>query len=120
MLKISDRLHRIQTSVARMRGLIATFGSNTRGNVAMMTALAAVPMLAGIGCVVDYTMASMVRTKLQAIADSATLATVSNNSPIVASAKTSGTVTNGNAYATNFFNAGAGSVNSAVTNLTPT
>ena len=119
MPEIRENLPQSRTPVVRLRALIAAFASNTRGNIAMMTALAAIPMLAGVGCVVDYTMASMVRTKLQGIADAATLATVSNNSPIVASAKTSGNVTNGNAYATNFFNAGAASVNSSVTSVTP-
>lgn len=119
MPEIRGKLLRMRTPAARMRALIAAFASNTRGNVAMMTGLAAIPMLAGVGCVVDYTMASMMRTKLQAVADAATLATVSNNSPIVASAKTSGNVNNGNTYATNFFNAGVASVSSAVTSITP-
>jgi Flp pilus assembly protein TadG len=119
MVKMSNKLLRISAPAARARALIASFATNTRGNVAIMTALAAVPMLAAVGCVVDYTMASMVKTKLQALADAATLATVSNNSPVVASARTSGTVTNGNAYATNFFNAGLSSMSTAVTGVTP-
>ena len=52
-------------------------------------------------------MASMIKTKLQAAADAATLATISNNSPILATAKTmtgNGTVTGGSTYVQNFFN----------------
>ncbi|MBV8836595.1 MAG: pilus assembly protein [Alphaproteobacteria bacterium] len=98
---------------------LAAFRRDRRGNVAIITALAMVPMIAAIGCVIDYTFASMVRTKLQAAADAAALATVSVNSPIVASAKNSGSVTNGNTYATNFFNADvtaiANAANMAVT-----
>ena len=67
------------TLVALALTLVAAFATDRRGNVAMMTALAALPMLAGVGCVIDYTMASMVKTKLQGIADAATLATVSNH-----------------------------------------
>jgi len=103
-----------------MRALVCDFRQNTRGNVAIMSALAFLPFLAAVGCVVDYTMASMVKTKLQAVADSATLATVSNNSPIVASAKTSGTVTNGATYLTNFFKANVASFNTSITSITPT
>ncbi len=47
---------------------------NTRGNVAVITALAMLPMIAAVGCVVDYTTATMIKTKLQAAADAASLA----------------------------------------------
>jgi len=94
--------------LARMRTLIANFRLNRRGNVAVITAVAALPMIGVIGCVVDYTTAAMIRTKLQAAADSATLATVSVNSSVVAAAKQmsgSGTVSGGSTFATSFFNA---------------
>src|SRR5437660_493778 len=105
MINIFGKWNRVDVAAARLRALVSEFGSNTRGNVAIVSALAALPLLAAVGCAVDYSMASMVRTKLQAAADAATLATVSINSPITVSAKTNGTVTAGNAYATNFFNA---------------
>lgn len=41
-------------------------------------------MMVGAGCVVDYTTAAMVRTKLQAAADTASLATVSLRSSVIA------------------------------------
>ncbi|HMK79494.1 MAG TPA: TadE/TadG family type IV pilus assembly protein [Xanthobacteraceae bacterium] len=110
----------IRAGVFAARRQLAAFRRDKRGNVAIITALAAIPMLAAIGCVIDYTYASMVKTKLQAAADSATLATVSNNSPIVASAKTSGTVTNGVTYAKNFFNADVTAItNSGNMNIAP-
>jgi Flp pilus assembly protein TadG len=92
----------------RARARIADFKSSTRGNVAVICGIAALPVISATGCVVDYSMASMIRTKLQAAADAAALATVSYNSPIVATTKTmsgSGSVSGGLTYATNFFSA---------------
>jgi Flp pilus assembly protein TadG len=110
---------------ARLRSLIVQFRSNRRGNVAVITALCALPLIAGIGCVIDYTTASLVKTKLQAAADAAALATVSVNSSVVATAKgmtSGGTVSGGSTFATNFFNANlnASPANVGYTNLTPT
>ncbi len=99
---------RLSARFARLRVLFANFQSNNRGNVAIITALAALPMMAAIGCVIDYSNASMIRTKLQAAADAAALATVSVNSPVIATAKgmsSGGTVSGGSTYASNFFSA---------------
>src|SRR5271167_923263 len=93
---------------ARTRALISDFRSNRRGNVAVITALATLPMIAAVGCVIDYTDATMIKTKLQAAADAAALATVSVNSSAVTTAKQmsgSGTVSGGSTYTANFFNA---------------
>jgi len=93
---------------AQLRTLIGAFRANKRGNVAIICAVAAIPLISGVGCVVDYSYASMVKTKLQAAADAATLATVSINSPVAATAKAmsgNGTVSGGSTYAQNFFNA---------------
>ena len=95
-------------SAKPLRILAANFRANSRANVAIITGIAAIPMVSAVGCVVDYSMASMIRTKLQAAADAATLATVSKNSPIVTTAKTmvgNGSVSGGSTYATNFFGA---------------
>ena len=110
---------------ARLRSSIAQFRSNKRGNVAVITALCALPLIAAIGCVIDYTTASLVKTKLQAAADAAALATVSVNSSVVTTAKgmsSGGTVSGGSTFATNFFNANlnASPANVGYTNLTPT
>ena len=99
---------RLSARIARLRVLFANFQSNSRGNVAVITALAALPMMAAIGCAIDYSNASMIRTKLQAAADAAVLATVSVNSPVVATSKGmtgNGTVSGGSTYAANFFSA---------------
>src|SRR6202035_1116760 len=109
------------TRTKRLARRASRFVASRRGNVAVTVAVAALPMLSAVGCGIDFALASMVKTKLTAAADAATLATVSNNSPIVASAKSSGSVTGGNTYATNFFSAGA---NTTISNfnlsVTPT
>src|SRR5208282_2308206 len=99
---------RLSARFARVWTLFGNFRSDSRGNVAIITALAALPMMAAIGCVIDYSNASMIRTKLQAAADAAALATVSINSPVIATAKgmsSGGTVSGGSTYASNFFSA---------------
>src|SRR5208282_43826 len=99
---------RFNARFARLRVLTANFQSNNRGNVAVISALAALPMMAAVGCAIDYSNASMIRTKLQAAADAAALATVSFNSPIITTAKNmtaNGTVSGGSTYATSFFTA---------------
>ena len=109
---------------ARLLSLIARFRSNKRGNVAVITALCCLPLIAAVGCVIDYTTASLVKTKLQAAADAAALATVSVNSSVVTTAKgmsSNGNVSGGSTFATNFFNANlnASPANVGYTNLTP-
>jgi Flp pilus assembly protein TadG len=110
---------------ARLRALVSNFRFDGRGNVAVISALAALPMVAAAGCAIDYTTASMVKTKLQAAADAASLATVSINSSVVTTAKNmsgSGTVSGGSTFATNFFNANLTNApeDMGYTNLTPT
>src|SRR5580698_4524174 len=99
---------KMQAISTRLQALISGFLANRRGNVAVITALSAIPIISAIGCVVDYSMATMIKTKLQAAADAATLAAVSSNSPVVATAKAmtgNGTVTGGQTYTQNFFDA---------------
>jgi Flp pilus assembly protein TadG len=121
MLKLFENSVPIPAAAARIRAFASDFRSNTRGTVATIAALAAIPLFAAVGCVIDYSMASMVKTKLQAAADAATLATISTNSPIVASAKLNGNVSGAPAYATNFFNAGAAAITKSGTmNVTST
>jgi Flp pilus assembly protein TadG len=111
---------RFRAQLRRLRSLIAKFRSDSRGNVAVISALAAIPMISAVGCAIDYSYASMIRTKLQAVSDAATLATVSNNSPVVTTAKSmsgNGTVSGGSTYATNFFTA---NLPSAYASVTPT
>ncbi len=116
MFRIAQEI-RLSAQLARLRALVGRFKSERRGNVAVITALAALPMISAMGCVIDYSNATMTRTKLQAAADAASLATVSNNSPVLATAKAmtgNGSVTGGSAYATNFFAANLPSTYSTV------
>ncbi|MGA7788000.1 MAG: TadE/TadG family type IV pilus assembly protein [Xanthobacteraceae bacterium] len=111
--------------LARLRALVCNFRLNERGNVAVITALAMLPMVAAIGCVIDYTTAAMIKTKLQSAADAASLATVSINSTVVTAAKGmtgNGAVTGGSTYATNFFNANLATApeDTGYNSLTPT
>ena len=102
-----NRTLRLAARFARMRALFSSFRSNTRANVAVISAVSALPLISAIGCVVDYTTASMIRTKLQAAADAATLAAVSTNSPLIATAKamtSNGNVSGGSTATVNFFN----------------
>jgi Flp pilus assembly protein TadG len=90
----------------RLQRLISRFLANGRGNVAVISALSAIPIITAVGCVVDYSTAAMIKTKLQAAADAATLATVSANSPVIATAKAmtgNGSITGGQTYTQNFF-----------------
>ncbi len=85
---------------------IGAFGTDRRGNTAIIFALASLPLISAVGCVVDYSMASSIQTKLQAAADAATLASVSNNSPILATAKSmtgNGTVSGSATYLQDFY-----------------
>jgi Flp pilus assembly protein TadG len=103
---------------ARLRALISRFRSDRRANVAVISALAALPMVSAVGCVIDYSNASMIRTKLQAAADAASLATVSTNSTVVNTAQAmtkNGTVSGGSTYAANFFSANLPAAYSTVT-----
>jgi Flp pilus assembly protein TadG len=115
---------RLRAPLARLRALVAAFRSNRRGNVAIITAIAAIPIVAAVGCVVDYSTASLIKTKLQAAADAAALATISHNSSIVSTAQNmsgNGAVSGGSTAAVNYFNANLGSAPADVgyTNLNP-
>src|SRR5580704_4886787 len=104
---IKKRL-RLSARFAGIRNLITKFRLNRRGNVAVISALTAIPLLSAAGCAIDYSMASWIKMKLQAAADAATLATMSINSPAVTAAKAmtgNGTISGGSTDATNYFNA---------------
>lgn len=120
MLASISRLCRLGS---RLRAKAVHWHGNTSGNVAVTMALSALPIITAIGCVVDYSMATMIKTKLQAAADAATLAAVSSNSPVVAAAKAmtgAGTVSNGATYIQNFFdsNLSAAPANTGYSGLT--
>jgi Flp pilus assembly protein TadG len=101
---LKQRWLRLGVRASRVGALVAAFKSNRRGNVAVICGLAAVPLVTAIGCVIDYSMASLVKTKLQAAADAASLAAVSYNSSLISTAQNmsgNGTVSGGSTVAIN-------------------
>jgi Flp pilus assembly protein TadG len=96
----------LATQSRRLRTRIAAFRADRRGNTAIIFALASLPLISAVGCVVDYSTASAIKTKLQAAADAAVLASISNNSPIVTTAQSmtgNGTISGSQTYLTNFY-----------------
>src|SRR3984885_9496572 len=66
--------------------LISGFLADRRANIAVVSALSAIPVITAIGCVVDHSTATIIKTKLQAAAGGATLDTVSATSRVIAPA----------------------------------
>ena len=67
-----------------MRALLRTidgFGTDRCGNIAVIFALALLPVLSAIGCAVDYSMATRTKAKLQSAADAASVAAIAQKSP---------------------------------------
>ncbi len=89
------------------RSLLAQFCGDRRGNVAITFSLTLIPIVMLVGVGVDYTRGSMIRNELQASADSASLAAVSQNSAGYNAAMSmtgNGSVSVGVTEATNVFN----------------
>jgi Flp pilus assembly protein TadG len=115
----------------RITALIARFRRDANANIAVIFAIAAVPLITAVGCATDYSMATRMKSKLQSAADTASLASISVNSAgwTAASAMMSnGTVAAGVTESNNVFNGNAStfsgyqnlSVTSTVTKTGPT
>jgi Flp pilus assembly protein TadG len=105
---VTERSARLGARLSRLPGLLCDFYSNKSGNIAIMCAVSALPIISAVGCVIDYSMATMIKTKLQAAADAASLQTVSANSPVIATARNmtgNGTISGASTEATKFFHA---------------
>ena len=74
--------------------LIAGFGNANAGNVAMIFAIAAVPVVGSIGTAVDYAQASDIKSRLQAALDAALLA--GSTQPAAQQVSTASAVFSGN------------------------
>ncbi len=68
--------------------LIGRFRRDRRGNIAVIFAVACVPLISAIGCAVDYTRAVTIRSKLQAAVDAASVGSVARLSPASTAAAT--------------------------------
>lgn len=66
---------------AAFRALIHTFVRDKRGNIAVIFAIACVPLITAVGCAVDYSRATQTRSKLQAAADAASVGSLAKASP---------------------------------------
>jgi Flp pilus assembly protein TadG len=87
--------------------LMFRFRKDQRGNLAVIFAIACVPLISGIGCAIDYTEAVRIKSKLQSAADAAAVAAISQQSAgwLAASLMTTnGEVTAGETDARNVFN----------------
>lgn len=60
--------------------LIGRFRGDQRGNIAVIFAIACVPLISAIGCAIDYSFATRMKAKLQSAADAASVASISQNS----------------------------------------
>jgi hypothetical protein len=104
-------------------GLIGRFRSDQRGNIAMIFGLALLPLLSAVGCAVDYTRATQLRSKMQAAADAASVGSIAKMSPgfIAAGSMTvDGPIPVGVTDATNIFNGNMSGVTYPLNNVTPT
>jgi Flp pilus assembly protein TadG len=87
--------------------LMNRFRSDRRGNIAVLFTLALLPILSAIGCVVDYSRASQLKSKLQSAIDAASVGSIAKQSPafIAAGSMTgNGPIPAGVTDATNIFN----------------
>src|ERR1700730_7470841 len=64
----------METSVcSRIRSALAEFGLSDRGNIAVIFAIACVPLISFIGAAIDYSRANKARSSMQAALDSTAL-----------------------------------------------
>jgi Flp pilus assembly protein TadG len=103
--------------------IIERFRRDQRGNIAVLFAIACVPLISAIGCAVDYSRATQLSIKLQAAADAASVGSVARTSPAfieAGSMTTDGPIPDGVADATNIFNGYmAGATGYTLNSVTP-
>ncbi|MBR0793689.1 pilus assembly protein [Bradyrhizobium manausense] len=109
---------------AAFRTLIRRFVRDKRGNIAVIFTLACVPLITAVGCAVDYSRATQIRSKLQAAADAASVGAIAKASPafLAAGSMTSdGTIPAGVTDAQNIFDANRANLTGYTLNsVTPT
>ena len=94
--------------LAHISNHVRSFANHKRAGVAVIFALAALPILTAVGCAIDYSRASQLRSKLQAAIDCASVGSVAKTSPAYIAAGTmssSGSIPAGVTDARNIFNA---------------
>jgi Flp pilus assembly protein TadG len=91
----------------RAIALISRFRRDNKANIAVTFVIALLPLLAAVGCAIDYSLATRMRAKLQSAADAASVASISRKSAgyLAATSMTSnGPVPAGVSDANNVFN----------------
>jgi Flp pilus assembly protein TadG len=97
----------------RVSPLITRFRRDKRANIAVTFAIASVPIIGAVGVAIDYSLATRMKAKLQSAADTAAIASISQNSAGYLQASkmlTDGSVPNGVAEANNIFNGNAATI----------
>lgn len=104
--------------------ILLRFVHDRRGNIAVIFALACVPLITAVGCAVDYSRATQVRAKLQAAADAASVGSIAKASPAFKAAGTmtsDGSIDVGVTDAQNIFDANRANLTGYTLNsVTPT
>src|ERR1700722_5430002 len=97
--------------------LLNRFRRDQRGNVAVIFAIATIPLISAVGFAIDYSEATRIRAKLQSAADAAAVASISQNSAgwlQASTMMTNGPVTAAQTAAMNIFN---GNINGMIPTL---
>lgn len=106
-----------------MHSLIGNFRRDQRGNIAVIFALALIPVMTAAGCALDYSRAAQIRSKLQAAADAASVGSIAKMSPAFIAAGSmiqDGPIPAGVTDAQNIFNANLSGVSGfTITSVTP-
>jgi Flp pilus assembly protein TadG len=107
-----------------LRTLVHRFARDRRGNIAVIFAICCVPLITVVGCAVDYSRATQLRSKLQAAADAASVGSLAKASPAFAAAGSmtaDGPIPVGVTDAQNIFNANVANLTGYTLNsVTPT
>jgi len=62
-----------QPAVVRLQSILGSFGRSDQGNIAILFAIAVVPVISFVGAAIDYTRANSARSSMQAAMDSTSL-----------------------------------------------
>jgi Flp pilus assembly protein TadG len=98
----------------RVLDLLARFRRDKTGNIAVIFAIALLPVLSSVGCAIDYSETIRLRSKLQSAADAASVASISQMSAGYNAAllmTSNGTVTAAVNDANNIFNGNISGIN---------
>ena len=103
---------------------IGLFRHDSSGNIAVIFTLALLPILSAVGCALDYSRATKLRSKLQSASDAASVGSVARKSPAFIAAGTmtgDGSIPAGVTDARNIFDGNmSGAAGYTLNSVTPT